>query len=71
MCCKPRTALVERVLENVRHLKKCDLRGKDVLVVGCGFGDDALRIAKLGANVTSTSAWTRSILPGQWQTATA
>ena len=27
------------------------LKGKRVLVVGCGFGDDALRLAKLGAEV--------------------
>ena len=26
-------------------------REKNVLVVGCGFGDDALYLAKLGANV--------------------
>ena len=30
-----------------------DLAGKRVLVVGCGFGDDALRVAKLGANVSA------------------
>lgn len=35
------------------YLSSCDLQGKSVLVVGCGFGDDALRIAKLGANVTA------------------
>lgn len=29
----------------------CDLKNKKVLVVGCGFGDDALRLAKLGAKV--------------------
>jgi ubiquinone/menaquinone biosynthesis C-methylase UbiE len=39
--------------EMYSYLKKCDLQGKSVLVVGCGFGDDALRIAKLGANVTA------------------
>lgn len=33
------------------YLKQADLRGKRVLVVGCGAGEDALRIAKLGANV--------------------
>jgi ubiquinone/menaquinone biosynthesis C-methylase UbiE len=32
-------------------LSKYDLKGKRVLVVGCGFGDDALRLAKLGAEV--------------------
>lgn len=30
-----------------------DLVGKDVLVIGCGFGDDALRLAKLGAKVSA------------------
>jgi ubiquinone/menaquinone biosynthesis C-methylase UbiE len=35
------------------YLSQCDLKGKRVLVVGCGFGDDALRLAKLGANVTA------------------
>lgn len=29
----------------------CDLKNKNVLVVGCGFGDDALRLARLGARV--------------------
>ncbi|WP_275098480.1 class I SAM-dependent methyltransferase [Sedimenticola hydrogenitrophicus] len=33
------------------HLTKLKLEGKRVLVVGCGFGDDALRLAKLGATV--------------------
>jgi len=35
------------------HLNSLSLAGKKVLVVGCGFGDDALRIAKLGAEVTA------------------
>lgn len=35
------------------HLQRCDLKGKQVLVVGCGFGDDALRLAKMGAHVTA------------------
>ena len=35
------------------YLAACDLRGKSVLVVGCGFGDDALRLAKLGAKVSA------------------
>lgn len=34
-------------------LIKCEVRGKSVLVVGCGFGEDALRLAKLGARVTA------------------
>jgi ubiquinone/menaquinone biosynthesis C-methylase UbiE len=35
------------------YLVHCDLKGKQVLVVGCGFGDDALRLAKLGARVSA------------------
>ncbi|MGH8547675.1 MAG: class I SAM-dependent methyltransferase [Methylococcales bacterium] len=34
-------------------LKNCELKDKHVLIVGCGFGDDALRIAKLGAKVSA------------------
>ncbi|MDQ2987529.1 MAG: class I SAM-dependent methyltransferase [Pseudomonadota bacterium] len=34
-------------------LIKCDVQGKRVLVVGCGFGEDALRLAKLGACVSA------------------
>ncbi len=33
------------------YLLTLDLQGKRVLVVGCGFGEDALRLAKLGADV--------------------
>lgn len=32
-------------------LRDIDVRGKRVLVVGCGAGEDAIRIAKMGANV--------------------
>jgi ubiquinone/menaquinone biosynthesis C-methylase UbiE len=39
--------------EMYAYLVQCDLKGKSVLVVGCGFGDDALRIAKLGAKVSA------------------
>lgn len=35
------------------YLVNCDLKDKRVLVVGCGFGDDALRLAKLGAKVSA------------------
>jgi ubiquinone/menaquinone biosynthesis C-methylase UbiE len=35
------------------YLASCDLRDRNVLVVGCGFGDDALRLAKLGARVSA------------------
>lgn len=37
--------------EMYRCLRSADLHGKDVLVVGCGAGHDAIRLAKLGANV--------------------
>lgn len=33
------------------YLSSFNLKGKNILVVGCGFGDDALRLAKLGGNV--------------------
>lgn len=39
--------------EMYAYLVSCDLKGKSVLVVGCGFGDDALRLAKLGAKVSA------------------
>ncbi len=35
------------------YLVNADLNGKKVLVVGCGFGDDALRLAKMGADVSA------------------
>lgn len=35
------------------YLLTCDLKDRHVLVVGCGFGDDALRLAKLGARVSA------------------
>ncbi|SFB77816.1 Ubiquinone/menaquinone biosynthesis C-methylase UbiE [Polaromonas sp. OV174] len=35
------------------YLLTCDLKDKQVLVVGCGFGDDALRLSKLGAKVSA------------------
>jgi ubiquinone/menaquinone biosynthesis C-methylase UbiE len=34
-------------------LDRLKLQGQKVLVVGCGFGDDALRLAKLGADVSA------------------
>lgn len=33
------------------YLLDKDLTGKNVLVIGCGFGEDALNLAKAGANV--------------------
>lgn len=35
------------------YLVNSDLKDKSVLIVGCGFGDDALRLAKLGAKVSA------------------
>ena len=35
------------------YLLTCELKDKNVLVVGCGFGDDALRLAKIGATVSA------------------
>jgi 2-polyprenyl-3-methyl-5-hydroxy-6-metoxy-1,4-benzoquinol methylase len=35
------------------RLLACDLAGKSVLVLGCGFGDDAIRVALLGAQVSA------------------
>ncbi|MCI0336592.1 MAG: class I SAM-dependent methyltransferase [Acidobacteria bacterium] len=39
--------------EMYAYLAECDLKGKSVLIVGCGFGHDALLIAKLGASVSA------------------
>jgi len=38
--------------EMFRYLRT-RVAGKSVLVVGCGYGDDAVRLAKLGARVTA------------------
>jgi len=35
------------------YLMSCDLKNKNILVVGCGFGEDALNLARLGANVSA------------------
>lgn len=35
------------------YLLTCDLKDKRVLVIGCGFGDDALRLSQLGADVSA------------------
>ena len=35
------------------HLLAADLRGRKVLVAGCGFGADAIRLARMGACVSA------------------
>jgi len=37
--------------EMYRNLRTMDLRGRNALVIGCGFGHDALRLAKLSTHV--------------------
>ena len=37
----------------LRKAKNLALKGKNVLVVGCGFGDDAVQLAYLGASVSA------------------
>lgn len=37
--------------EMFTFLARQDLRDKHVLIVGCGFGEDALRLARMGAHV--------------------
>ena len=44
------------------YLTKLNVRGKKVLIVGCGFGDDALRVAKLGAEVYAIDISPESLL---------
>jgi ubiquinone/menaquinone biosynthesis C-methylase UbiE len=34
------------------RLLEADLRGKNVLVAGCGLGEDAIRLARMGAHVS-------------------
>ncbi len=48
---RPQTRWWNAYWQMYAHLKGLNLVGRDVLVVGCGFGEDALRIAKLGARV--------------------
>jgi len=48
------------------YLLSCDLTDKNVLVVGCGLGDDALRLSKLGARV-----WAFDLSPDSLQIAAA
>ena len=39
--------------EMFHYIRQIDLRGKKVLVAGCGFGKDAVRLALLGAEVAA------------------
>ena len=39
--------------EMFAKLKQCDIQDKKVLVIGCGFGDDAMYAAKMGAKVSA------------------
>lgn len=43
------------------QLVALDMKDKKVLVVGCGFGEDALRLAKLGAKVSAFDLCPESI----------
>lgn len=36
-----------------KYLISLDLAGKRLLVIGCGFGDNALQLSKLGARVSA------------------
>lgn len=35
------------------RIKEFDIKNKNVLIVGCGFGEDAIRLRALGAKVTA------------------
>ncbi len=35
------------------YLLEQDLKGKNLLIIGCGFGEDAINLAKAGANVSA------------------
>lgn len=48
---KPQTRWWNAYWRMFALLRDIEVRGKRVLVVGCGFGDDAIRIAKMGGNV--------------------
>jgi SAM-dependent methyltransferase len=39
--------------EMYRHIAHADMHGRKALVVGCGFGHDAILLAKLGAQVSA------------------
>ena len=44
------------------YLLSKKLKGKNVLVVGCGFGEDALKLSKAGANVKAFDLSPESLL---------
>ena len=48
------------------YIRGLNLKGQRVLVVGCGFGDDALRLARLGAEV-----WAADLSPESLEIAEA
>ena len=48
--------------EMYTYLLSKKLKGKNVLVVGCGFGEDALKLSKAGANVKAFDLSPESLL---------
>ena len=48
--------------EMYTYLLNKGLKGKNVLVMGCGFGDDAFRLSKAGANVKGFDLSPESLL---------
>jgi ubiquinone/menaquinone biosynthesis C-methylase UbiE len=45
----------------LRKAKNLDITGKNVLVVGCGFGDDAIQLAHLGASIKAIDISAESV----------
>ena len=45
----------------LRKAKNLGLTGKNVLVVGCGFGDDAIQLAYLGASISAVDISAESV----------
>jgi ubiquinone/menaquinone biosynthesis C-methylase UbiE len=45
----------------LRKAKKLGLAGKKVLVIGCGFGDDAIQLAYLGASISAVDISAESV----------
>jgi len=45
----------------LRKAKNLGLAGKNVLVVGCGFGDDAIQLAHLGASIKAVDISAESV----------